>query len=100
MEDQDLTFSNLIWNFSKGFDSINFVNRWDMRYEIWFLKPSFLTKFAKKQNNQFFVYLNLRVIKQSNEVKNTKKQNVNAEVLKWAMSETFIVKINVHTSHL
>ena len=53
-----------------------------MRYEIWFLKPSFLTKFAKKQINQFFVYLNLRVIKQSNEVKNTKKQNVNAEVLK------------------
>ena len=53
-----------------------------MRYEIWFLKPSFLTKFANKQNNQFFVYLNLRVIKQSNEVKNTKKQNVNAEVLK------------------
>ena len=53
-----------------------------MSYEIGFLKPSFLTKFAKKQNNQFFVYLNLRVIKQSNEVKNTKKQNVNAEVLK------------------
>ena len=63
-------------------------------------KTQFLTKFAKKQNNQFFVYLNLRVIKQSNEVKNSKKQNVNAEVLKWAMSEVFIVKINAHTSHL
>ena len=63
-------------------------------------KIQFLTKFAKKQNNQFFVYLNLRVIKQSNEVKNTRKQNVNAEVLKLAMSKVFIVKINAHTSHL
>ena len=53
-----------------------------MSYEIGFLKPSFLTKFTKKQNNKFFVHLNLRVIKQSNEVKNTKKRNVNAEVLK------------------
>ena len=88
------------FNFLKGFDSINFVKRWDISYEIGFLKASFIPKFSKKQNHQFFIYLNLRVINQSNEVKNTLKQNVNAEVWKWAMSEVFIVKINAHTSHL
>ncbi len=34
----------------------------------------------------FFINLNLRVINQSNEVKKTQKQKVNAEVWKWAMS--------------
>ena len=73
-----------------------------MRYEIWNMvfKTQFFNKICQKAKQSIFVYLNLRVIKQSNEVKNTKKQNVNAEVLKWAMSEVFIVKINAHISHL